>query len=287
MEQLKAALSEIVETGSALEFQLEYNNQGNYSRHLFVKASFLDGKLVNKRILLVITEVTDKVKSQQQRDALIAFVIHELRNPLSSISLCNTLLAESLHDNDKEGGLQYVQQSNKSVERLKSLIQEMYEATMAGAGNLTFKKTSFNFNNLVAEVVEGIQMTSTQHTIHKTGEANIDIFADRDRIHQTLSNYLLNAIKYSPNADKVDLHIAIESGSVIVAVTDYGPGIPEDKIPRIFDRYYRADETKKIEGLGLGLFLCKQIIDGHDGRVWIKSKENEGSTFYFAIPIQQ
>jgi signal transduction histidine kinase len=137
----------------------------------------------------------------------------------------------------------------------------------------------------VKEVVDNIQLGDAEHVIRIEGQANTDVLADRGRIQQVMNNFLLNAIKYSPGATKVDVKIYTENGSVVVAVTDYGQGIPEEKIPHVFERYYRAHETKKIEGLGLGLFLCKKIIDAHNGRVWIKSKVNEGSTFYFSVPV--
>jgi len=104
-------------------------------------------------------------------------------------------------------------------------------------------------------------------------------------LSQVLSNYFSNAIKYSPGKDKVDVKVSVEKENVVVSITDYGQGIAKDKLPHIFKRYFRADNTKKIEGLGLGLFLSKQIIDAHNGRVWIKSKLNEGSTFSFSIPL--
>lgn len=149
---------------------------------------------------------------------------------------------------------------------------------------MQFNKTTFNFDDLVKEAIETVQLTHSSHTIRKEGDVNLEIIADRDRLNQALSNYLLNAIKYSPEADKVDVQLSVENGNVVVAVTDFGQGVPEEKIPHLFERYFRADDSKKIEGLGLGLFLSKQIINAHDGRVWIKSKINEGSTFYFSIP---
>ncbi len=274
----------MVETAASTQFEYEYKEEGSIIKNISVKTSFIDGKMVDKRILLVVTDITDKVQSDRQRGDLIAFVIHELRNPLSNIVLFNSLIEQTIEDNDKENAEEFLKKSKENTERLKLLIQELYDATKAGSGNLQFNKSTFNFDDLVQEVVEAVQLAHSRHIIKKEGNINLEIYADRDRINQVLSNYLLNAIKYSPEAGKVDVELSVENGNVVVAVTDYGQGVTEDKIPQFFERYSRADDSKKIEGLGLGLFLCKQIINAHNGRVWIKSKINEGSTFYFSIP---
>jgi PAS domain S-box-containing protein len=282
--ELRQRLDKFVENETAGSFQTEWADDKNVKKHLSVKVSYLDGKLANKRIVLVISDITDKIHAEQQRDDLLAFVIHELRNPLANITLCNTLLEQSIEENDKEGSAEFLSKSNANTLRLKSLIQELYDAIQADSGNLNFNKTKFSFDELVKEVIEAVQLSNTTHQIKRTGVAKIEVNADRGRISQALSNYLLNAIKYSPKANTVDVHLAVENGSVVVAVKDYGDGIAEEKISHLFERYYRADNTKKIEGLGLGLYLSKQIIDNHNGRVWVKSKVNEGSTFYFSIP---
>ena len=283
-EKLKKHLDKIIETGTAEQFQIEWEDEKNINRHLSVKASFIDGKMVNKKIVLVINDITDKITSEQQRDDLLGFVIHELRNPLANITLCNTLLEQSIEENEKEDATEFLNKIKTNTQRIKSLIQELYDATQAGSGNLHYSKSRFYFDDLVKEVIESVQMVNKSYMINKTGISDVEVNADRDRIRQALTNYLLNAIKYSPNANSVDVHVSVENSNVLVAVKDYGQGIAEEKIPHVFERYYRADNTKKVEGLGLGLYLSKQIADAHGGRTWVKSKVNEGSTFYFSIP---
>lgn len=134
------------------------------------------------------------------------------------------------------------------------------------------------------EAIEAVQLSNATHRISKTGETDVELYADRKRLHQVLTNFLVNAIKYSPDADRVEVKVSMESGYAIVAVTDYGEGIAPDKIPHIFSRYYRANKGGKAEGLGLGLYLSKQIIDAHNGRVWIESTPGVGTSFFFSIP---
>jgi PAS domain S-box-containing protein len=283
--ELKQHLDAMLATEASDQFQLEWKVNETQSKHYAVKASFIDGKLVNKRILLVISDVTKEVQSEQQRDDLVAFVIHELRNPLANIALCHTMIEESITSDDKEGADEYLKMSKQNSLRLKSLIQELYDATKAGSGNLQFNKTAFVFDDLVNEVIETIQLSNTGYNIVKKGSVNLVVTADRSRINQVFSNYLLNAIKYSPGSNKIVVEVFLENGNVVVSVTDFGKGIPAGEIDYLFERYYRSEKTNSVEGLGLGLFLSKKIIDAHNGRVWVTSKENKGSTFYFSIPV--
>ena len=102
---------------------------------------------------------------------------------------------------------------------------------------------------------------------------------------QVLNNYLSNAVKYSGENKHISVDTVVGDGYVTVAVTDQGKGIPVKELPFIFNRFYRAQKTRSLEGLGIGLFLCRQIIEAHKGRTWVESVEGKGSTFYFSLPI--
>lgn len=283
--ELKEQVENMIEKEAASQFELKWHDEGDTVKYLSIEASFIQDELSNPKIILVIQDITDKVQSEQQKDDLIGFVVHELRAPLSNVMAINSLLEQTIEDDNKENAEELLKKSNESTKQLSSMVQELYDATKAGAGNLQFDKSSFNFEDVVQEVIESVQLIHADYTITKEGNADVEVSADRGRISQVLNNYLSNAIKYSPGKNKADVRIKVEKENVVVSVTDYGEGIAEDKIPHIFKRYYRADNTKKIEGLGLGLFLSKQIIDAHNGRVWVKSKLKEGSTFNFSIPV--
>ncbi len=109
--------------------------------------------------------------------------------------------------------------------------------------------------------------------------------ADRNKLMQVINNYLTNAIKYSPHNKEIDIGLCVENNNLQLSVTDKGNGIPADQLPHVFNRYYRGASTRKIEGLGLGLYLSKEIITAHRGRVWADSRVGKGSSFYFAIPM--
>jgi signal transduction histidine kinase len=124
-----------------------------------------------------------------------------------------------------------------------------------------------------------------QFEIITSGEQSLTVFADEGRIEQVISNFISNAIKYAPDSKRVNIELKSEPGEVVVEVTDKGPGISPEKVPFIFDRYYQVEhQGSKYSGLGLGLFICSEIIKKHDGKIGVKIVPGEGSTFWFSLP---
>jgi signal transduction histidine kinase len=171
------------------------------------------------------------------------------------------------------------------VDRLNALITEMYEITKVEAGKLNFFYQLFDFDKMVKNVVEVLGESDYSRDIILSGSTGAKIQSDKNKIEQVLINYISNAIKYSPGSSQVEVHLDKEDDNVIVSVKDFGIGIPEDFQNQIFQKFYRAKNTGKIEGLGLGLFLSKKIIEGLGGAVWFKSQLGQGTIFYFSLPI--
>ena len=140
-------------------------------------------------------------------------------------------------------------------------------------------------DELLKECVEEIQNGLTKHKITIEGYRNVEVHADRNRLEQVVVNLISNAIKYSPDADKVIISIEKVDDGIKVAIKDFGIGIPKDKLPLIFDRFYRVDEdSQRYAGLGLGLYISAEIIRQHGGHIDIDSVIGQGSTFWFIIP---
>ena len=179
----------------------------------------------------------------------------------------------------------FIQKAIRQVNKLTELIKDLLDVTKIQSGKLIIKKTEFLLDELITECTEELQSSSQKHQLIIEGETGITIYGDRTRLEQVIINLLANAIKYSPNADKVVINVEKLDEGVKVAITDFGIGIPADKIPLIFDRFYRIDEnSQRYAGLGLGLFISSEIISQHNGRINIESKEGAGSTFWFIIP---
>jgi PAS domain S-box-containing protein len=239
----------------------------------------------NTNILLVVHDITIQRYADRQREDIIGFVAHELRNPLANIVLCNELLDETIKEKDVAAALDLVARSKNNIMRLNKMIAELYDATKVGSGNMQLEISEFNFEDMVKEAVETIEILHPDYKILKKGNADRIVSGDRYRLIQVVTNYLSNGIKYSKGSTEVELHMKNDERNITVSVKDKGLGISKDQLPYIFNRFFRAEKTKNLEGVGLGLYLCRQIIKAHNGNVWAESEEGKGSTFYFSIPL--
>ena len=148
-------------------------------------------------------------------------------------------------------------------------------------------KEVFSITELIRDVAENLQATTTTHQIQFDFRSDLNITADKVRITQVLANLLTNAIKYSPGRDKIVIHTAVRAGKLIVGIQDFGIGLASQEHEKIFERFYRAESTdaKTYPGFGIGLFIVREIIAQHKGNVWVESEKGKGSTFYFSLPL--
>ena len=238
-----------------------------------------------RRILLVIHDITEEKHAEREREDIIGFVAHELRNPLANIVLCHEILNDSLKTGNISEMSDMLQRSTNNVMRLNKMIGELYEATKANAGNLRLVTDPFNFGDMIREAVDTIKSLQPYYNIVIQGNGDIIIVGDRYRLLQVVINFLSNGIKYSNGNTIVILSVSHDNENITVAVKDQGLGISASQLPHIFERFFRAEKTRNLEGIGLGLYLCRQIIQQHHGKIWAESEEGRGSTFYFSIPI--
>jgi signal transduction histidine kinase len=236
-------------------------------------------------VLLIVHDITIQRYADRQREDIIGFVAHELRNPLANIMLCNELMGETINDKNIETAIDLLTRSKNNVMRLNKMIAALYDATKVSSGNMQVEMAEFNVEKMVKEAVETIEILHPDYSIIVKGKADISILGDRYRLIQVVTNYLSNGIKYSKGSSEVELTMQHDDKSITISVKDKGLGISKDQLPYIFNRFFRAEKTKNLEGMGLGLYLCRQIIKAHNGSVWAESEENKGSTFYFSIPI--
>ena len=237
------------------------------------------------RLLVVMHDITIYKELEREREDIIGFITHELRNPLSNLMLSNDLMKEAANGNEISFLKELLDRSENNIHRMNKMITGLYEATKVHSGYFALDLSEFNFGGMVKEAIETIQVLHPSFKIEKEGESDFTIVADRYRLIQVITNFLSNAIKYSADKKEVNLLISHDSKSVTVTVQDYGVGIPKDHLPYVFERFFRTEKTRKIEGIGLGLYLCRQIVRSHHGNVGVESTEDKGSEFYFTIPI--
>ncbi|MEO7312364.1 MAG: ATP-binding protein [Chitinophagaceae bacterium] len=237
-------------------------------------------------LLIVFHDITLYKQLEKEREDIIGFVAHEIRNPLSNIGLCNELLHLLIHEKKYHEIPDMLQRNSNNINRLNKMIAELYTATKISTGNIVLEIERYNFGIMVQEAVDTIQLLQPDYHIHVAGDADIEVEGDRYRMMEVVNNYLSNGIKYSNGGREIFLRIEKTTESVTVLVKDNGLGIPSLQLPFIFERFFRAEKTKNLEGLGLGLYLCQRIISAHKGRVWAESEEGKGSIFFFTVPLR-
>ena len=283
-ELLKNINATCLSNNSFSNYPIEIETAPNLKRVFDVSCNLMRYNSEDLKLIIIMHDITVHKELEREREDVIGFVAHELRNPLANLVLCNELLGELIKENDTESIDDLLQRSKNNVMRLNKLIGELYDAAKMKSGNLKLNVSTFNFQEMIREAIDTIKILHPSYNIVVKGNGNIETNGDRYRLIQVVTNYLSNGIKYSDGNTEVQLLITYTDESVTVSVKDYGLGISPKQLPFIFDRFFRAEKTKNLEGIGLGLYICRRIINAHRGEVWAESEEGNGSTFYFSIP---
>ncbi len=222
--------------------------------------------------------------ASKRKDEFMSIASHELKTPLASVKAYVQLLDRSLSKDEKIKG--YLDRTLAQINKLNSLIVDLLDTSRIENGRLKFNESLFNFNNLLKESVDMIRQIYPDYKIRESGDANVLIKGDQTRLEQVVLNYMTNAIKYSPDVRELELHAKVEDGFLIVSVKDFGIGIPKENQADVFRKFYRVESTaRRFQGLGVGLYICFEIIRRHHGKCWLHSEPGKGSTFYFSLPV--
>lgn len=222
------------------------------------------------------------------RNNFLSIASHELKTPITSLKVFTQILQLRLSKTNKEYH-KYLDKMNDQINKLTNLINDLLDISRIHSGKLAFHEEVFAIDDLLKEIIEQSQWSTETHKIILKGTVKKKISGDRDRIGQVLINLISNAVKYSPHANKVIVHASSKTNKVIVAVQDFGIGIPEEHIDKIFDRFFRVSgiDEKVFPGLGIGLFISKEIVNRHGGEIKVKSVPDKGTTFSFTLPFSK
>ena len=265
----------------------------------------LDGSKGKKRDLSQVkgffaltTDISDRIAIERMKDEFIAVVSHELRTPLTSIHTSLKLLATGLLGNLLPEGQEMLTVADENTDRLVRLVNNVLDLQRIESGEVTLDAHECEAAELLDEAIESVQTIAQQHSIKIRGHAEpLSIWADPDYIVRTLTNLLGNAIKFSPAGKVVYLSVKAEgpleakAGAdqemALFCVRDNGQGIPHDKLDSIFERFQQVDssDSRKKGGTGLGLTICRKIVEQHGGEIWAESWVGQGSCFYFTVPL--
>lgn len=239
-----------------------------------------------KRFVGVIRDITEQKKSDKLRDDFIATLTHDLRTPLlAAIQTLKFFLDGALGEITEQQKL-LISTMYKSNEDLLGLVNALLEVYKYDADKLELTKTDFNIYDLVKQVYDELLPLAQSKNINfsiDTDLTDFEINADRSELRRVICNLCGNAINYTPNGGKVSIKLSVEGNDFIFSVIDNGSGIPQEDIPKMFQRFSQGTSKKRSTGTGLGLYLSRQIIESHGGKIWLESVLNKGSEFSFLL----
>lgn len=239
--------------------------------------------------ITIFSDVTETYEEQQRKDEFISMASHELKTPVTSLKGFAQVLQRRLQKQGDEQGLHYATRMDAQLNKLTKLVSDLLDVSRMQAGKLTFDIEPFELDALVLETVENVQVATPGHQLLVEGRTGGCVLGDKDRLGQVFINLLTNAVKYSPQAEKVIVHLSRNSQEAGVSVQDFGIGIDAAHHQKIFERFYQVTEPeeKTFPGLGMGLYISHEIVQRHQGRMWVESTKGEGSTFSVALPLLQ
>jgi len=229
-------------------------------------------------------ELQEAVK---KKDEFISIASHELKTPLTTIKAYVQLLDRDI-SGDNPTKL-YVDRALVQIRKLDNLIVDLLDLSKIESGKLKFNKKLFEFESTLSNAIEMIRQTYPEYRIVRMGTADIQLYGDETRIEQVIINYLTNAVKYSPDNKEIHVEATVRpDGRLFVLVRDFGIGIKKDHQSNIFSKFYRVEDTaNRFQGLGIGLYICAEIIRRHEGEYGVESEPGQGSAFYFSVPVLQ
>jgi PAS domain S-box-containing protein len=235
-------------------------------------------------ILCMGEDITDKKLIDEQKDAFFSLASHELKTPITTIKL---LIQSALKRAPKlKLSLKELDLVDKEINRLTELIDEMLDIARINIGRFYLHLEKVDLNQLINETIAKVQFLAGKRKILFRGEKELFALADSRRIEQVVTNLLTNAIKYSNDKTSITIEAYNRKKDILMSVTDEGRGIPRNELTRIFERFYQVAPSKdNRNGFGLGLYICREIIRKHKGKIWATSEVGKGTTFYFTLPL--
>ena len=238
----------------------------------------------------ILIEITNHKTVEQYRNHFTYVLSRQVSLPVNTVKKRLTTVKKHLKEEN-----QIEEQVDKSLQELAyahDVLTDLKDFSDIVDGKMTFESRHFNLTRLLKEVSEDISLHSATHDVlFKNNLSDVRFLGDSYRIRQLLFIVLDNAVKYSPKATEVVMEAGLEpqSGEVLIKIKDYGLGMDKRYTDFIFDQFYRGpnEYNDHIEGLGLGLFLAKRIVEFHNGRIWFESKAGQGSTFFIALPTKK
>ncbi len=235
----------------------------------------------------IMRDITERKLDEIRKNDFIGMASHELKTPLTSLSAIIQVTNSKLKNSGDAFLTGAMDKANLQVKRMIGMINGFLNVSRLEAGKLFIEKETFELNELLQEIFEETRLITNTHTVTLVQNGAVKVNADQDKINSVISNFVSNAIKYSPKGKLIEISSQVSGNMAIVHVKDEGMGIKPQHLAQIFDRYFRVetDHTRHISGFGIGLYLSAEIIKRHECEIWAESESGKGSTFYFSLPL--
>jgi signal transduction histidine kinase len=240
--------------------------------------------IANRELLVQKQEKERRAAAEAKKDEFFSMVSHEFKTPLTNIKAINQLLEKTTNKTDRT--YPFIVNASQSIKRLEKLITDLFDVTKINSEQLDLNTAEFDFSDALTNSIFSVQQISKTHKILLENTIDARYTGDQFRLEQVLINLLNNAIKYSPDSDKIIVRAKVLSGHIMVNVVDFGIGIAKEDLEQLFQRFYRVTKTAMIfQGVGLGLYIASEIIKKHNGTFTIESEPGKGSSFCFSLPL--
>jgi two-component system phosphate regulon sensor histidine kinase PhoR len=238
-------------------------------------------------VLFLFQNLTRQRYLETVRQDFISNISHELRTPLAALKALTETLAEGALE-DPPAARRFLEQMDTEVDSLSLMVSELLELSRIESGRVPLNLLPTNAYQILAPAVERLSLQAERADLEILLDCRDDlplVLADHQRLEQVVVNLLHNAIKFTPEGGQIAVAARQAQDSVIFSVKDTGIGIAEDDLPRIFERFFKADRARSTGGTGLGLAISRHLVEAHGGKIWVESIEGKGSKFSFSIPV--
>jgi len=255
--------------------------------HISVSPVILDKKITG--VIGIFTDITQEKELDKVKTEFISTVSHELRTPLTSIREGVAQVYEEILGPVNGDQKEFLEIALEEVDRLAAIINDLLDISKIEAGKITMRKSWINFNEFINEIIFAYRPVIKNKGLELSAvlpDKTVEVFCDPDKLKQVVTNLLTNAHKFTDTGGKITLEVEDRAKDILISVNDTGRGIGRDDIPRLFDKFIQIGRTAGpgIKGTGLGLSICKNLIELHEGEIWVDSVLSRGSSFRFTLP---
>ncbi|GHO46859.1 PAS domain S-box protein [Ktedonospora formicarum] len=281
------AIRELLETGTCTPFEKVYrrHNDGR------IVPVLLGGAMMEKgsdQLICFIMDMTPQKELEKKKDEFISIASHELKTPLAALKMLLHFVKKHLKHHSYDKVESYLMRTDIQVAVLTDLINDLLDVSKIRMGRFSYIDEMLDLDVFVRRIIDEMQETTTTHNLHLHGATSMHTLGDKHRLSQVFTNLLTNAIKYSPQANTVDITLTSSEHTAFIQIRDYGIGIPEEFQANIFERFNRGSFSKEehiFPGLGMGLYIAHEIINHYGGTIKLKSEAGYGTTFTVSLPI--